>query len=1160
MNTTALKRFAQQARKQLLEQVGARLDRVLALDNIEARERAAAVRELRQQIEDTSRQKVIDRVAYIWFNRFCALRFMDVNQYTRIGTVSPAAGFTQPEMLQEAKQGHIDEDLESFVNTNQVFDLLTGKAPSAVPQQEAYRMLLVAVCNYYHTIMPFMFERIADYTELLMPDDLLSESSVLQEVREAMTADNCQDVEIIGWLYQYYISERKDEVFAALKNNKKIGAEDIPAATQLFTPHWIVQYLTENSLGRLWMMNHPNSKLIDSMEYYIKPESEVKDFLKISSPEELRICDPDCGSGHILVYAFDLLYKIYEEEGYNSKDIPYLIIEKNLYGIEIDERAGELAAFALVMKARDKYRRFFRDTVQPNICVLENIKFDEDELNEYISEVGVDLFSKGLKRTLLQFEDCDTYGSLIQPEVADVNFLLQRLYTTNLDEDVFLAATHVNVIKALQQAEYLSPRYHVVVANPPYMGGKGMTQKLKKYLQDNYTEVKSDLFSAFVVRNLDMTLEGGQLGFMTPFVWMFISSYEKMRQILINKKTITSLVQLEYSGFEGATVPICTFTLENASKPEYKGGYVKLSDFRGSNNQAPKTLEAINNPDCGWFFRASSADFKKIPGSPIAYWISENTRSAFSRNKYLGTYAFSDGKNITGDNNQYQRYFWEVSCHSVGNDYRWVFISKGGGFKKWVESRDVTIDWSDHARKHYRKSSIGRIISEYIWFRKGITWGLITSSLPSFRLLNTDFTFSDVGLFFYNDDHIPSILAFLNSKVAYYFLSILNPTLNYPMEVVLKLPVSNIVGSLKASDLYWKIQKIHQSKVARVENTWNFTRIPLLYADYHQSILRVTYQKLRNHWGDMTLEIQMLEEENNRIFIKAFGLDEEFTPEVPLKEITLTCNPYYRYGKEADQIEPNTFPINDDLESRLLADTMKELISYAVGCMFGRYSLDKIGLILANQEETIRDYLAQISEPSYTPDEDNVIPILEGNWFTDDIVERFLVFLRVSFGEEHYEENLQFIEDAIGKDIRKYFLRDFYDDHIKRYKKRPIYWMFSSPKGSFNALIYMHRYRPDTISIILNDYLREFRTKLIARKEHLDQVSISMSASQKEKTSALKELDSLKKIITELNDYEKEVLYPLATEQIEIDLDDGVKVNYNKFDKALKKVTGLSGK
>jgi type II restriction/modification system DNA methylase subunit YeeA len=884
-------------------------------------------------------------------------------------------------------------------------------------------------------------------------------------------------------------------------------------------------------------------------------------------------------------------------------------LEKNLYGIEIDERAGELAAFALVMKARAKYRRFFRRPQQPNICVLQNIAFSEGELEDYINEVGDDIFSKGLKGTLLQFQDSDTYGSLIQPEVADVSFLLAQLYTTNLDDNVFLSVTHNKVIKALQQAEYLSPRYHVVVANPPYMGGKGMNQKLKKFLQDNYKDVKSDLFSAFVVRNLAMTIPGGQLGFMTPFVWMFISSYEKMRELLINKKTITSLIQLEYSGFEGATVPICTFTLENDSKPDFKGGYVKLSDFRGSENQAPKTLEAIHNPDCGWFFRASASDFKKIPGSPIAYWVSENIISSYETLKPVSYEIKTAIGLFTRDNNRFLRLWYEISTSFIDYDRKsvsdtknslatWFPYNKGGSFRKWYGNKDYVLNWSSEGKelkefavlknngKHWSRS----IVNLDVMLKEGITWTFLSSSKFGVRYLSTGSFFDVTGSCVFRKEEAKDIflyLGFFCSPVAFEFLKTQNPTLAFQACDIGNVPWSIPEDYVEIIKIVGVIVRLAKADWDSYETSWDFEALALINEkckmnneECEENTLAEAYHRIRAQWQEMTLEMQRLEEENNRIFIEAYGLQEELTPEVPLNEITLTCNPYYRYKKEADPAgkknvkckmengEERDFPINDDLEARLLADTMREFISYAVGCMFGRYSLDKPGLILANQGETVEDYIRKVKgemgngkqDMTFMPDEDNVIPILEGNWFTDDIVERFLQFLRVSFGEEHFEENLQFIEDAIGKDIRKFFLKEFYKDHVKRYKKRPIYWLFSSPKGSFNALIYMHRYRPDTVSVILNDYLREFRTKLIARKEYLQKVSINMSASQKEKTAALKELDKLKKMITELNDYEKEILYPLATKQLEIDLDDGVKVNYNKFGKALKKVTGLTRK
>ncbi|EKI2993039.1 BREX-1 system adenine-specific DNA-methyltransferase PglX [Pseudomonas aeruginosa] len=593
MDTSKLKKFAQYARRTLLDQVSGKLDVVLAPQSAARRERAQVVAELEKLISSSGREHVEERVAYIWFNRFCALRFMDVNRYTRIGVVSPAEGQFQPEILAEAKMGHIDEEMVPSQIRQKILDLLAGRAPSNDSQGEAYRLLVVAACNAWHQSMPFLFERIDDYTELLMPDDLLSGNSILAYTREAMTPDACQDVEVIGWLYQFYISEKKDAVFEGLKKNQKITPENIPAATQLFTPHWIVRYLVDNSLGRLWLLNRPNSRLAEQMEYYIPPEKPESDFLKITGPEDIKVCDPACGSGHMLTYAFDLLYAMYEEEGYDPAEIPEKILIHNLFGIELDERAGELAAFALTMKARARQRRFFNKGVEPNITVLEKVIFSSEELDEYIGFAGRDLFTYGLRETLQQFSEVDNFGSLIVPKVANVADVLTTLESKDMSSNLFLAETHKKVLSVLRMAEALSPRYAVVVANPPYMGGKGMNPRLGAWLKENYEPVKTDLFSAFVVRNLELTLPKGQLGIMTPFVWMFISSYEKLRAILIDRKTITSLIQLEYSGFDGATVPICTFTLENAHKPDLRGGYVRLSDFRGADQQGPRALEII---------------------------------------------------------------------------------------------------------------------------------------------------------------------------------------------------------------------------------------------------------------------------------------------------------------------------------------------------------------------------------------------------------------------------------------------------------------------------------------------------------------------------------------------------------------------------------------
>ena len=596
METAKLKKFAQFARRSLIEQISAKLNLVLAESSAARREEAKAIAELEKQIQGHGREQVIERIAYIWFNRFCALRFMDVNRYTRIGIITPAEGQFQPEILADAKMGHIDEELVPEKTSEQIFALLGGSSPSRDPQSEAYRFLVVAACNDFNKSMPYLFEKIADYTELLMPDDLLSGNSILAYTREAMTPDVCQDVEVIGWLYQFYISEKKDKVFDDLKKNKKITPENIPAATQLFTPHWIVRYLVENSLGRLWMLNRPNSKLVEQMDYYIKPEQAESDFLHIGKPEDIKMCDPACGSGHILTYTFDLLYAIYEEEGYDPVEIPEKILTHNLYGIEIDERAGELAAFALTMKARGKQRRFFNKGVKPNICVLENVHFNESELKDYMDFIGRDLFTAPLQTTLKQFEEADNFGSLIRPAVNDVSGMLNILESKNVSGQLFLSPTHQKVLQALQQADYLSPKYHVVVANPPYMGGKGMNPSLAAWVKENYPDSKSDLFAMFIERNLDLAQKHGAVAMITMQSWMFLSSFEKLRAKLLDNATILSMAHLGARGFDsigGEVVSTTAFVLDSGYIPDYKGAFVRLVDGKSEAEKDRMLKEAI---------------------------------------------------------------------------------------------------------------------------------------------------------------------------------------------------------------------------------------------------------------------------------------------------------------------------------------------------------------------------------------------------------------------------------------------------------------------------------------------------------------------------------------------------------------------------------------
>jgi len=1147
------------------------MEQVLQTDSVEIREKEEAVKELQEQINKSSKKAVIDQIAYIWFNRFCALRYMDVNHYTRIGIISPASGFTQPEILQEAKQGVIDDSFK--VDKQKVVGLLNGQLPSSNPQQEAYRLLLVGVCNAYHAQMPFLFPKIDDYTELLMPDDLLSENSVLQAVRGTLTEEVCQDVEVIGWLYQYYISERKDEVFAALKKNKKIEAKDIPAATQLFTPHWIVRYLVENSLGRLWMLNHPNSKLVEQMDYYIKPEKHETDFLEISSPQEIKICDPACGSGHMLTYSFDLLYSIYEEEGYDPVKIPSLILQHNLFGIEIDQRAGHLAAFALIMKAKEKDRRFLSRGVEPNICVLESITFTPNEIDAYKKTVGQELFTQELWTLLHQFEQAENFGSLIRPQVQNPRQILERLQELGVFEDMFLRITGDKVKQVLKFAEYLSPRYHVVVANPPYMGRRNMGIALSDYLKDYFPDFKSDTFSAFINRCSEFGVERAAIGMMSPNVWMYISSHEKLRKFIIEKKTISALVELPLSGFKGATVQICAFIFTNNSLIEFRGRFIRLVEFRGNDNEmASFTLEAIQNPDCGWFFRTSTADFKKIPGSPIAYWVSDRVRELFEEGEPLGSFAEPRLGMATGNNDYYLRNWAEVSFGKIGflltsreeaksSLKKWFPYNKGGDFRRWYGNNDFIVNWEDdgHLLQTTLHPSGKRIWAhnfnlDYI-FKSAITWTFVSSSKFGVRLSPDGFIF-DVGgsSAFTENVYLKSLTAFLCSNIAFNLLKSLNPTLNFQAGNLVDLPILYLNSEdfrKSVEPIFDRIYELSTNDWNSKETSWDYSKPPILSAEFFDENLSNSFYTLSSHWQSLTQEMKSLEEENNRVFIRAYKLQNDLSPEVPLEEITLTCNHYYRYkGNKTEE----------ELESMLLADTMKEFISYAVGCMLGRYSLDKEGLILANAGETLDDYLLHVPEPTFVPDADNVIPVLAGEWFEDDIAERFKGFLKVTFGGENFEENLAFLEEAIGRDIRSYFVKDFYKHHVKTYKKRPIYWLFSSPKGSFNALVYMHRYQQDTISVILNDYLVQYREKLTAHKALLETRSISASASQGEKTKALKEIDQINKVLSELKEYEDEILYPLATQQIEIDLDDGVKVNYNKFGRALKKIAGLSEK
>jgi len=1171
MDTNALKKFAQSARNLLIDQVTARLDMVLAEGAAARREHPKAVAKL-EAAANHNRTHVIEQAAYTWFNRFTALRFMDATGLTNPRVVSPADGATRPEILAEAMAGNLPDRARP-----EIAEYLNGTRPAHDGQAEAYRLLLIHACNEWHGAMPYMFERAdmldraEDYTELLMPDDLLSPDSILARLREVMSEDACQDVEIIGWLYQFYISEKKDQVFAGLKKNQKITAENIPAATQLFTPHWIVRYLVENSLGRLWLLNRPTSKLAAKMDYYIAPEEPETDFLRIAGPEDIRICDPACGSGHMLTYAFDLLYEIYAEEGHDAAEIPSLILRHNLTGMEIDDRAGALAAFALSMKAAAKLgrRRFLRMEAKPDIVVLQNVRFTPAEMQDVAAVVGRDLFTDQLRETLAQFEQAKNFGSLIVPKLRDPSEALQVVEAKDFDADLILRPVLERLAKVLRMAEALSPKYHVVVANPPYMGAGGMNQELSAFLGERFKTSKNDLMTCFMERCTELNQKSGYWGMINLPSWMFLSTFETFRNSMLQRCCFGSLLHLG-RGIFGSDFGSVAFVCRSSTSGNLTGRYRRLFE-RHVDVRKPETIERLfRDSEYGNFF-ANQTNFFDIPGTPIAYWLSDEMLRTFRESRALGEVSKPKLGMRTGDNDRFIRDWFEVSRqksemkaeskeYAIQSAAKWFPYKKGGEFRKWFGNNYYVVNWENngleikkHTLEKYPQLSwdnLGwKISNEADFFKPSVEWSRITSGGLSFRFNPSGTIFDTNGSAMFADTKVlQDLLGLLCSKVSAEIVPILNPTMAFQPGDLARFPVAEGLGNKTNQALIASLIELAKSDWDAYETSWDFTTLPLLSPDHRGETLADSYAGLRAHWQGTMDEMQRLEEENNRIFIDAYGLADELTPEVPIEEITLTCNPAYRYGVKGTE---------EDREARLREDTVAELLHYAVGCMFGRYSLDAPGLILANQGEGIEEYLARVPEPSFAPDRDNVIPVLDADWFADDIVTRARDFLRVSFGEAKFRENLAFIEAGLGKDLRKWFTKDFFDYHVRRYKKRPIYWMFSSPKGSFNALIYMHRYRPDTVSIVLNQYVREFIHKLEVERARLEKLADDPNATQSARTKAQKDIGAVIKQIAELTEWERDVVYPMAQQKIVIDLDDGVKRNYPLFAGALKPIKGL---
>lgn len=1138
MNTNALKIFAQQTRKKLRELVQTKLKLVLTTDSAELRGREKDIETLKNKIALSGEDAVVEEVAYTWFNRVMAFRFMDANGYTNPRIVTPAEGQQRPEILQDALSGSVQEEL--FITMDEVNDLLSGRTGVADPQAALYRRLLVAECNRWGEVMPFLFERIADYTELLLPDDLLSERSFVTDIRQGMSDDDCQDVEIIGWLYQFYVSEENERL---IQSKKKYKREELAPASQLFTPEWIVRYMVDNTLGQYWSEMYPDSNLTDTLEFYITPDDvSALPKRKIKPIEEIKFYDPCVGSAHILSYAFDVFYKMYEELGYAHSEIPKLIIENNLWGTDIDPRAAQLSSFVLSMKGRKCYNRLFRKGVMPNITYYRD--FEEDE----------------------KFGQAASLGSLItvtEDDVAERNVSSQEIDLFNQRYE----SEHLNKLYQI-----LGQRYDLVVTNPPYISSSRMDDTTKSYVEANYPETKSDLFATFVFRCLELCNPDGLTGYMTPFVWMFISSYEQMRKRLIEDHFINNLVQLEYSGFDGATVPICTFTIRN--KPlNAKGCYIRLNDFKGSQNQAPKTLEAIQNRNCGWFFTANQNEFEKIPGSPIGYWVSERLINCFKFSSVKDYLETSQGMK-TLNNDKFIRLWCEMdkSKSSVFGGNKWYPVNSGGGFHKWYGNNDSFLNWENDGKeikelavKKY--NSVTRTVTGMgYYFKSGITWTAISSSNFSARVFDDGFLFTNAGMCAFGElsDKIYAT-GFLNSIVAYQFLKLMSPTLNFGPNQIKEIPLKrenlNIVNEIVGICI-----SISKSDWDAHETSWDFKTSPLIEiafgevgtADNQSSglcinnnpcLLKDLYRNYVNIWRERFFQQHANEEELNRQFIEIYGLQDELTPDVPLEEITILQQGEIKF-------------VDGDIEFQ--ADVvMKQFISYLVGCFMGRYSVDKPGLIIADTNVDLHSLGLKVQGLDDTPqdstleiDDDGIIPILDDEYFNDDMTVRIQGAIEKLFGRENYAENIRFMEEALGKELRKYMDKDFYKEHVQRYKKRPIYWMFSSAKGTFKALVYMHRLQSDSLSKMHADYVLPFISMLEQKRAHLDELQVREDISSAEMNRARKESEQLRSKLMEVRDFEQR-LVAMASRRITIDLDDGVRINYPKFGDLLVKIPGL---
>ena len=1173
MNTSNIKKYAPQARNDFIaamrkqaakygitadrilpaEQKGDLLligDQVFPLSVMKPRDK------LIKRIQTSNFEQTIDYIAYSWFNRLCAIRYMECKGLLDHGrrVLSSADGSAGlPQILEEC----LDIDLPGL-DASRVAELkLDGNK-----DEELYRELLLAQCHALNQVMPLLFEQVSDESELLLPDNLTKTDSLIRDLVSSIPEEDWSDVQIIGWLYQFYISEKKDQVIG-----KVVKSEDIPAATQLFTPNWIVKYLVQNSVGRLWMMAQPDSTLANNWEYYIQPAEQTDEVnaqlkqlidVRISedgdtlNPESITVLDPACGSGHILVEAYDCLKAIYLERGYRSRDIPRLILENNLYGIDIDTRAAQLASFALLMKAREDDRRLFSNPPKLNIIALQDSQPERlDALSQDLANTGI--AQADLKELLELFEHASTFGSLIQvPEVFAKKLpdLETKLNIALASGDIFAQQSAQELLPLVQQANLLAKQYDAVIANPPYMGGKGMNTALKDFAKKKFPDSKSDLFAMFIERGFGWCKESGFNSMVTMQSWMFLSSYEAMREKLLQDRTIQTMAHLGARAFpeiSGEVVQTTAFVMQGQHINGFKPVFFRLVDT-GQDQKESELRSGLNR-----FDSTIQDDFKKIPGSPIAYWVNIQTRNLFSGNKLLGEISEPRRGLATNDNNKFIRRWAEVSNQKMAfgsinredaknSNKKWFPYNKGGEFRKWYGNNEYLVNWENDgeemfalAKKLYG-SPTRTIKNLQYYFRNGISWSMIGSGTFSVRYMDNGYIFDQAAdSLFARNNELLEIIGLMNSPVLEFLKIIINPTMNTTAGVISQLPYVPFSASNQARENVEEMIKFARDDWNVYETSWDFTQNPIIRTQ--QSNLEQAFNTWQQQNADAVAEMKRLEEENNKLFIDAYGLQDELTPDVPDEQITLT-----RADREKDS---------------------QRLVSYVLGCMMGRYSLDEPGLIYAhagNQDFDANRYL------KFPADADGIIPLTEMHWFEDDATHRIREFLTAVWGKDTLDANMQWLAESLDKKanetaedtIRRYLASKFYKDHMQTYKKRPIYWLFSSGKqGAFQALVYLHRYNESTLARMRTEYVMPLISKMAAYANSLETTKES-SDSAAEIKRIEKKLQDLHKQQAELSTFEEKLRH-YADQRITLDLDDGVKVNYGKFGDLLAEVKAITG-